>query len=225
MISAIVVVNNRSKYLPDCIESLRQAHTDIAITLYNVGDNSAVGNICLGLKKAEHIDHLMMGDRWPTLYNSFCHGIDFVQSQAPDVILLTADDYVYQPGWGADVESFLIGNDAVSHCSCEVEPLFPWNAPFEIIEHGGVRGLSRATLPGANWAFTADACRDIMRPAIKVYEDDPQMDHIVNKHIISNLKLKLCALHLAEHVGAYDSEVGNRAFQVDAKPLPKKWQI
>jgi len=225
MISAIVVVNKRSNYLLDCVKSLREAGTDVEITLYNVGDDSAVGSICLGLKKSGSIDHLMMGDRWPTLYNSYCHGLDFVRSQNPDVILLTADDYVYRQGWGAELEAFLSGSKGVSHCSCELEPLFPWNIPTEIVEHNGVKALSRATLPGANWAFTAEAGDRIIKPLLQAYQDDQQADHMLNNYVREKHSLKLCALNLAEHVGAYDSEVGNMAFQIDAKPLPDHWQI
>lgn len=226
MIACIVLVNRRTKYILDCIYSMRMSGTDTKIALYNVGNDREVANICFGLHKGGYIDHLFMSDKWPALFNSFYHGMNFMRHRYnADVTLLSADDYHYEAGWGARVEEFLRGNDSVGICSCEMEPLFPWNTPLEIVENNGVKALVRNSIPGANWAFTRKMHDMVMEPQIRIHQDSLTLDHTVGAHVRDNLGLKLCALPLAYHVGAYESEVGNMAFQVNARPLPDEWQI
>jgi len=225
MISIIVVVKNRTEYIEKCIRTLRDSGTDTEITLYSVGTSRDVKNICMNMFQDGLLDHLMLDYESATLFNTYVDGLKFIERQPHDVILLTADDYAYVPGWGAKVEAFLSGNHDVVTASCDMEPLFPWNAPDEIVEHNGVRALSRATIPGANWCFTALACDMVLRPLIEAYQNEMTVDHDINGHIRNVLKKKLCALPLADHVGAYNSEAGNQAFQVQAQPLPKQWQI
>jgi len=225
VISAVIVVHRRSEYLSECIKTMRMSGTDVEITVYNVGNDSAVGKLCLGLFRDKYIDHLIMGDKWPVLVDTYIHALDFVKSQNPDVILLSADDYHYEAGWGADLERFIAGTEGKGLYSCELEPLFPWNCPKAIVERDGVKALERPSIPGANWAFTPELADMVIEPMCKAHAGDWQADLKICEHIRDTLEMKLYALRLADHVGAYNSEVGNMAFQVNAKPLPKKWQI
>lgn len=225
----IVVTKNRSKFLLPCVQSLLRGERgmyptsqNMKILLYAEKSNDNTQREATELYFAGMVDDLVLEDtKTPT--GSFLRGSLQASHYDWTHVLFTADDYLYAQGWNDKLMSFLDGAPQVSHVSCELEPLFPWNAPIGKITANGITGLSRATIPGANWAFTRSSWSRI-KSDISALQLDPMWDHKING-MVTRLGWQVVALNLAEHVGALESSTGNKAFQVNAKPLPEEWKV
>lgn len=222
MIAVIVVTKNRCAMFQRCIRSLSGAH--VRILVYALKSNDDTQYQAQRFYDTGLIDDVIIEDGTPSLYETFSRGASFARvAYAPDYYLFTADDYEYKPSWDVFATSFLYASPDVSHITLEMEPWFPWAKPISIIERNGVRALQRENVPGANWMFTA-ARWDQMRDEYIAMAQDKLLDHNFNR-MVQSRGLKIAALDGAEHIGAMDSTFGNRAFQVDARPMPPEWRL
>jgi glycosyltransferase involved in cell wall biosynthesis len=138
-------------------------------------------------------------------------------AHAPDIVLFTADDYAYQPGWYEKLAAFWTHAPAeIALAALNVEPLWGWNGVTAQVAYGGVRALLRDSLPGSNWSFRAADWPRIGPVAEKTGGEDLE--------ICQRLRAagrQLAALHLAEHTGAQCSVWGNQSWTY-ARPLPEE---
>ena len=140
----------------------------------------------------------------------------------PDGIVVTAqDDIVWRPGWREKVEAFWSDAPLDIGILCGLlEPDFPWAAPLERVEHGGVAGLSRLTVPGSAWAYRG-AMWQVMRWANEVA---PSHDMPICEQV-RDAGFRLVGADLADNLGAHRSTWGNASYGGAPKLNRAKWGV
>ena len=140
----------------------------------------------------------------------------------PDGVVVTAqDDVVWRPGWRDRLEAFW--DDAplnIGIVSGLLEPAFPWAKPLDRVEHGGVAGVSRVTVPGGAWTYRGGMWQ-VMRWANEVA---PSHDMPICERTRA-AGFRLVAVDLADHLGANRSTWGNTSYG-GVPPLDRRrWGI
>lgn len=134
-----------------------------------------------------------------------------------DLIVLSADDLEYEEGWLRRLVSFIeSAPEDVALFSVQMEPVWGWNTPHELIEAGGEKGLVRDSLPGSSWAFRRSDWENWMGPFLQVM---PGEDLQVCQRIKRKGK-RMVALDMVEHLGIERSAWGNTS-HLSAEPLDK----
>lgn len=219
MIATIILTKNRVEMLKKCVSSLQHPLNKSVVFALPSKDNTE--EVAYNFYKTNMIQSVVFEEA--TYYDQFTRGTYLVENWHPEIIHFCADDYVMHKDWLEKASLFLRNAPEVSHASLEMEPSFSWNQPSEILERGGVKALIRHTVPGANWIMLWDHWLKL-RPYLEMRRNSLTWDHEINA--VAREKFgKIAALGLAEHIGAYASSVGNRSFQMSAKPLPEKWRI
>lgn len=145
--------------------------------------------------------------------------IDLAVGTGADVIVFSADDYRYKPGWAARLAAFWRAAPSdIGLASLNWEPDYPWNTVLEEVVIGGERTLMRATLPGSSWSFPARHWRQIVGPL----EDRTGGEDLAVCQSLLAGGYRLAALDLTEHIGERESAWGNRSWE-RAQPL-RVWQ-
>lgn len=139
-----------------------------------------------------------------------------------DGIVVTAqDDIVWRFGWRDRLEAFW--SDApldIGIVSGLLEPHFPWAAPLGRVEHGGLAGLCRLTVPGGAWTYRAGMW-ETMRWANEVA---PSHDMPICERVRS-AGFRLIGVDLADHLGEHCSTWGNASYG-GVQPLDKgRWGL
>ena len=132
-----------------------------------------------------------------------------------DVVVLTADDMIWRPGWRQVVEEFWTAAPKQVAILCGLlEPDYPWSTPVGAMTCGGVTALLRPTVPGSAWTFRSADWRSHIGPVPEVqgHDDVPTCHRLVTQGFV------LAAVDLAEHWGEDRSIWGNQSHQW-AKPL------
>lgn len=132
-----------------------------------------------------------------------------------DIVVLTADDMIWRPGWRQVVEEFWTQADPRIAIFCGLlEDEYPWSVPEGGIRVGTVHGLIRPTVPGSGWTFRSADWFDAIGPVPEVqgYDDTPTCKRLVERGRL------LVAADLAEHHGEDRSVWGNKSYRY-AKPL------
>lgn len=132
----------------------------------------------------------------------------------PDVVVFSADDYEYRPGWLRRLMAFWAAAPAdIILASLNWEPSYAWNTVSEVLDVAGENVLIRDSVPGSSWSFRA--------------ADWPQIGPVDHRtggedlDICARLRSagwRLAALDLSDHIGERESAWGNQSFTV-AKPL------
>lgn len=140
----------------------------------------------------------------------------------PDIVLLTADDVAYYPGWLARLVDFWQhAPDTVIIAATNLEPDYAWNKVLGVVDAGGERALLRASVPGDKWSFRAADWLKIgpIRAATGDREDLEICDRLITQGY------GLAALDLSEHIGERVSAWGNLSWTI-AKPLDRaRWGV
>lgn len=151
---------------------------------------------------------------------------------SPQIMVISDDDMAWKPGAVEKLRKFwLHAPDDVVIVSGLLEDLFAlpepddqqrkyWNEPFEVIEAGGVKALSRASVPGCAWSFRIRHLR-LLRSLI---EPKWGYDYDCCKKLVEG-GYRVAAMDLATHEGWEFSTHGNEAIE-KAKPLDReRWGI
>lgn len=100
--------------------------------------------------------------------------IEHALASEPDIVVFSADDLVYHPGWLERLAAFwqAAPND-VKLTSLFIEDYdYPWATVHEALDIGGERALIRDSAPGASWSFRASDARLILPiPQVSPGED------------------------------------------------------
>lgn len=132
-----------------------------------------------------------------------------------DIVVLTADDMIWRPGWRSVVEEFWSHVDRKVAIFCGLlEPEYPWSVPEGGIRVNTVHALIRPTVPGSAWTFRSRDWFEAIGPVpeVKGHDDVPTCKRLVDRNWL------LCAADLAEHRGEDRSVWGNKSYQY-ARPL------
>ena len=140
----------------------------------------------------------------------------------PDGIVVTAqDDIVWRPGWCDRVEAFWSDAPLDIGILCGLlEPDFAWAAPLGRVEHGGVAGLSRLTVPGSAWTYRGGMWK-VMRSANEVA---PSHDMPICERV-RNAGFQLIGADLADNLGAHRSTWGNASYGGAPQLNRAKWGV
>lgn len=138
-----------------------------------------------------------------------------------DIIVFTADDIEYQPGWIQKLRDFWDNApDDIKVLTLFLEMDWAWNTIRERVEYGGVPALIRDSCPSASWSFRRKDL-DLMVP---VPQQSPGEDHAV----IGRLRdqgYRVAQCNLAEHIGEKNSAWGNKSWEY-GKPVDRElWNI
>lgn len=135
----------------------------------------------------------------------------------PDLVVFSADDYVYRNNWLAYLVNFWkAAPPEIVIASANWEPSYPWNAVTASPSIGGLSVLIRDSVPGSSWTFRASEWPLIGPLADKTGGEDLE----VCKRLTDSGR-KLAALNLSEHIGEKHSAWGNESWRI-AKPLAIK---
>ena len=142
-------------------------------------------------------------------------------SRRPDIVVLSADDITYTPGWMDKLAAFwAAAPEDIKLATCFLEGLWSWNAVTDAIDVAGLRVLIRDSVPSASWTFRASDA-DLILPLERIM---PGEDLALSTKL-RNAGYRLAALDLAEHTGARQSAWGNRSFEYE-QPLDRtKWGL
>lgn len=145
-----------------------------------------------------------------TVGHSMNTAIDMAAATDANVIVFSADDYRYRPGWAARLASFWqAAPDTIGLASLNWEPKYPWNTVLEDLVIGGERTLIRATLPGSSWSFRASSWRKLFGPL----ENRTGGEDLTVCTLLKNGGYQLAALDLTDHIGERESAWGNRSWE------------
>lgn len=134
-----------------------------------------------------------------------------------DLVVLSADDLLYTENWLLRLISFIEdAPDDIALFSAQLEPVWAWNTPTEMLECGGEKGLVRDSVPGSSWAFRRTDWDDWMGPFPQIM---PGEDLQICQKIKARGK-RMVALDLVEHIGVEHSAWGNTS-HLSAEPLDK----
>lgn len=141
--------------------------------------------------------------------------IEWAIAQGAEIVLFTADDIEYRPGWAEKAAAFWAAAPAdVLLASLMVEPVYGWNTISAMVEHGGIRAVLRESVGGCCWTFrAADWDRIGPIPQIMPGED------LAICHRLRGRGYQIAALDLADHIGEKHSAWGNQSWQM-AQALP-----
>lgn len=141
--------------------------------------------------------------------------IDLAVGTGADVIVFSADDYRYRPGWAARLLGFWQAAPSwVGLASLNWEPSYSWNTVLEDTRIGGERALIRATVPGSSWSFRSSSWRSLFGPL----EDRTGGEDLTVCRDLQARGYKLAAIDLTDHIGEQHSAWGNRSYE-RAEPL------
>ena len=147
--------------------------------------------------------------------------IETVIERGADIVLFTADDITYAPGWADKLAAFWQdAPEEVKLCSLILEPVYPWNTIRGTVEAGGLRALLRDSVGGCSWSFRA-ADWPTIGPLPQVM---PSEDLLTCQKLVAQ-GYYLAALDLGEHVGEAHSAWGNQS-HLYAQPLDRaRWGV
>ena len=141
------------------------------------------------------------------------HGMNLAITRAlaskPDLVLFTADDYEYKPGWASKLARFWWwAPPEVALVCCNLEPDYDWNRPHQVVASAGILGLARESLPGSNWCFRASEW-----PLIGPLAETTGGEDLAVCRRLRRPGRLLCALDLSEHIGERQSAWGNGSWR------------
>lgn len=132
----------------------------------------------------------------------------------PDVVVFSADDYAYRPGWLRRLMAFWSAAPAdIALASLNWEPSYAWNQVSQVLDVAGETALIRASVPGSSWSFRAAGWSLIGPVDHKTGGED--LDTCARLRAAGK---RLAALDLSEHIGERESAWGNQSWTV-AQPL------
>ena len=147
--------------------------------------------------------------------------IETVIERGADIVLFTADDITYAPGWADKLAAFWQdAPEEVKLCSLILEPVYPWNTIRGTLDAGGLRALLRDSVGGCSWSFRASDWPTIgPLPQVMPGEDLQICQKLVSQGYY------LAALDLGEHVGEKVSAWLNESWKY-AQPLDRaRWGV
>lgn len=189
-----VLTHNRRELFKQTISSLKQTKLPYERVILDNGSTDGTEKLVATLPNSR-----CNRDGDYSIGHGFRLAVEMALERDPDLIVFTADDYIYCPGWLDHLVAFWqFAPPKTALCSCVVEPIYHWNTIERAERINGKWALRRRTLPGANWSFPVDLWPEI-EPMVP--SRSHKYDHRVC-HALRNAGWGLYALPLAEHAGA-----------------------
>ena len=135
-----------------------------------------------------------------------------------DMVVLSADDLKYEPGWLARMVAFMEAAPQVALASAYMEPVWEWNTPRNTLDRGGERAVVRDSVCGSSWVFRSDDWKGWMGPFPRIF---PGEDLVICRNRVNPTGRVCAALDLVEHIGEERSAWGNQSHTY-AVPLDRE---
>jgi glycosyltransferase involved in cell wall biosynthesis len=215
-VAVAILTYNRFDFLTRTLASLRRSGHPFALHLLDGGSTDPLQREFVLANGGRLAQIASVGE-------SVNVAVGWALESKPDLVLFTADDYEYHPGWLASLVRFWeAAPPDVAIVSCNLEPEYDWNTVTDVIDAGGMRALVRNSVPGSNWSF-----RTAMWPQIGPLEAKTGGEDLEVCRHLRAAGYRLAALDLCKHIGegAGLSAWGNESWR-DACPLDRqKWGI
>lgn len=155
------------------------------------------------------------------IWYGMTRAIEEVIARGADIVLFTADDITYYPGWADKLAAFWQdAPEEVKLCSLILEPVYPWNTIRGTLDAGRMRALLRDSVGGCSWSFRASDWPTIgPLPQIMPGEDLQICQKLISQGYY------LAALDLGDHVGDKVSAWGNESYKIAAPINRERWGI
>jgi glycosyltransferase involved in cell wall biosynthesis len=205
-----VLSYNRKGMLLKTLQSL-YACVEPDIFIFDNGSTDGAADLVLSLggQKSASKNHTTGYGMNSVIYSAL--------SVSPDIILFSADDFVYCEDYFSRIMDFWKhAPEDVKLASCYLEPVWDWNKVQGTADAGNEHYAIRETLPGSNWMFRASD-KDLILP---IAEKTGGEDIEICRRLTSE-GYKLAALDLVEHIGEKASAWGNESWRF-AAPIDKK---
>lgn len=191
-VAVAVLTYNRQPLFRQTIESLKQTALPYERVIVDNGSTDGTAALVAKMGGICNQDNRFIG-----------HGLRVAMKAAlrtkPDLVLFTADDYLYCRGWLENLVRWWENAPRnAGLATLNVEPVFHWNTILGVLQVDGLWSFERRTVPGACWSF-----RPALWPQIAplVPDDSHKYDHRVCTELRAS-GWRLYALPLAEHAGA-----------------------
>lgn len=155
------------------------------------------------------------------IWYGMTRAIEEVVARGADLILFTADDITYAPGWADKLAAFWAdAPEEVKLCSLILEPAYPWNTIRGTLDAGGLRAVLRDSVGGCSWSFRASDWPNIgPLPQVMPGEDLAVCQKLVGQGYY------LAQVELGDHVGEEVSAWGNQS-HLYAQPVDRaRWGV
>lgn len=207
-----VFASGRDQMLLGTLRTIRDAGHPYTLHVVTNGSNDGTENVVRELGG-------IVDDTNSAIWFGVKTAFEACLNDGADLVVFSADDLEYQPGWLARLVNFWQhAPDDVKLATCFLEDCWQWNEITGSAQIGGEQCLFRNSVPGASWSFRA-ADWPIIGP---LPEQSPGEDLIVAQKLVSQ-GYRLAALDLCDHIGEKSSAWGNESWRY-AVPLDReKW--
>lgn len=209
-VTACILTYNRKALFIQTANSMMKSGASYIPVVYDNGstDGTARAVLALGGKANNTANH--------TAGYGMNRIIEMALERKPDLIVFSADDFIYRENWLARLIDFWEhAPDDVIMASCYLEPSWPWNEIIKTGTAGNQRYAIRTSIPGSSWTFrAADVDRIFPVPETTGGEDLSTCERLRRE------RFRLAALDLVIHAGETQSAWGNRSYEY-AEPLDK----
>ena len=155
------------------------------------------------------------------IWYGMTRAIEEVIARGADIVLFTADDITYSPGWADKLAAFWQdAPEEVKLCSLILEPVYPWNTVRGVLDAGGLRAILRDSVGGCSWSFRA-ADWPIIGPLPQVM---PSEDLLTCQKLVGQ-GYYLAAVDLGTHVGEEKSAWGNESYKYAQALDRERWGV
>ena len=155
------------------------------------------------------------------IWYGMTRAIEEVIARGADIVLFTADDITYSPGWADKLAAFWEdAPEEVKLCSLILEPVYPWNTVRGVLDAGGLRAILRDSVGGCSWSFRA-ADWPIIGPLPQVM---PSEDLLTCQKLVGQ-GYYLAAVDLGTHVGEEKSAWGNESYKYAQALDRERWGV
>lgn len=209
-VAACVLTYNRKALFIQTVNSMTKSGAHYVPVLYDNGSTDGTAQIVKEIGGHEN----------KTNNHAVGYGmnrvIELAMQKAPDLIVFSADDFIYRENWLERLIDFWEhAPDDVIMASCYLEPQWEWNQIIRTGTAGNQRYAIRTSIPGSSWTFrAADVDRIFPVPETTGGEDLSTCERLRRE------RFRLAALDLVIHAGETQSAWGNRSYEY-AEPLDK----
>lgn len=192
----------RGEMFEKSLEILRKEFSDVLVYTYGSTDGTGQRVEELGGKWTRAINPDM-----PTRYSAGYKELgDMLYDTGADILFVTADDILYKPGIASALENWwLSAPHDIAITSWIMEPEYTWNFFRAYKEYAGIRGLSRASVPGCSWSFRREDWQTITKRPL--FEDIGTCNDFISRrrHVVQ--------IDWGDHVGEKQSAWGNESWK------------
>lgn len=208
------IQTGRAQMFADTLLSLTNGGRDVEVVIVTNGSSDGTQDVVRRLGG-------IVDDGNSQIWYGMTRAIEECIQRGADIVLFTADDIVYTPGWADKLVAFWEdAPEEVKLCSLILEPVYPWNTIRGTLDAGGMRALLRDNIGGCSWSFRAKDWPMIgPLPQIMPGEDIAVTNKLIGQGYY------LAQVDLGDHIGLEHSAWGNQSHLYAVPVDRERWGI